>query len=152
MDIYIKMADITYIDEIIEFEKECFSHRWSDNIIFSELINMDSYYFMMFEEDVMIGFAGYQEVVGEAHIMTVGIKPDRRGKGYSLILMRVMLNHAAKKGIKDVTLEVREGNEAAIGLYEKLGFKKYGIRKNYYSDNNENALIMWRKENEEEKR
>lgn len=149
MDIYVKRADITHIEEIIAFQKECFSHRWSDNVLFSELINIDSFYFMMFEEEKMIGFAGYQNVVGEGHIMTVAIKPERRSRGYGKILLSVMFDDMRKKGISDITLEVRESNESAIRLYEKMGFEKTGIRKNYYSDNGENAIIMWRKENEQ---
>ena len=150
-NLYIKRADITDIEDVIAIESECFDHRWSDNVIFTELINADSCYFLMYEMKEVVGFGGYQNIVGEAHIMTVAIKENRRNRGYGKILLSVMFDHIRKSGINAVTLEVRESNAAAISLYEKMGFEKSGIRKNYYSDNHENAIIMWRRDNDEKK-
>ncbi|MCO8194508.1 MULTISPECIES: ribosomal protein S18-alanine N-acetyltransferase [Anaerofustis] len=144
MSILVREAVITDIEDIIEFEKGCFANPWSDNSIFSELINDKSYYIVFYDKDELIAFGGYQDIVGQGHITTMGIKENRRGKGYGKDLLLILIKHALKKGINEMTLEVRESNEPAINLYESAGFKIYGKRKNYYADNHEDAYIMWR--------
>ncbi|WP_290771279.1 ribosomal protein S18-alanine N-acetyltransferase [Anaerofustis sp.] len=149
MSITIREAVITDVEDIIEFEKGCFSHPWGDQSIFAELINDKSFYIIFYDGDEVIAFGGYQNVVGQGHITTMGVKEDRRGLGYGKKLLDLIIRHALKKGITDMTLEVRESNQTAINMYKSLGFKTYGKRKNYYEDNKEDAYIMWRFEEEE---
>ena len=144
MSILVREAVITDIEDVIEFEKECFSNPWSDNSIYSELIHDKSYYFVFYDKDDLIAFGGYQDIVVQGHITTMGVKENRRGNGYGKDLLLILVKHALKKGIKEMTLEVRESNYSAINLYESVGFKIYGKRKNYYADNHEDAYIMWR--------
>ena len=144
MSITIREAVITDIEDIIAFEKEFFASPWSDNIIFSQLILDKSFYIVFYDQEQLIAFGGYEDVVGQGNITTMGVKPNKRGLGYGKKLLSVLLKHAEKRGIGEMTLEVRKSNIPAIKLYESLGFKIYGKRKNYYADNHEDAYIMWR--------
>jgi ribosomal-protein-alanine N-acetyltransferase len=82
-------------------------------------------------------------VIDEAHITNVAILPEYRGRKLGEALMEKMISVARSMGARSMTLEVRVTNNIAQSLYQKLGFQKGGIRKNYYSDNQEDALIMW---------
>jgi ribosomal-protein-alanine N-acetyltransferase len=79
----------------------------------------------------------------EAHITTIGVDPDQRGRGLGELLLLCMFDEAVARGANWLTLEVRVTNAAAQALYRKYGFTAQGTRKRYYSDNNEDALIMW---------
>ena len=94
--------------------------------------------------DRVVGFSGYWSLVDEAHITTIAVHPAVRGKGVGRALMSHMLTSAAASGMSCATLEVRSGNSPAITLYESMGFVNSGVRKNYYPDNREDAVIMWR--------
>jgi ribosomal-protein-alanine N-acetyltransferase len=79
----------------------------------------------------------------EAHVTTIGIAPHHRGKGLGELLLIELFEQAALRGAEWVTLEVRVSNDSAQALYEKYGFTRQGVRKRYYSDNGEDAYIMW---------
>jgi ribosomal-protein-alanine N-acetyltransferase len=79
----------------------------------------------------------------EAHITTIGVDPDKRGRGLGELLLLCMFDEAVARAANWLTLEVRVTNAAAQALYRKYGFTAHGTRKHYYSDNNEDALIMW---------
>lgn len=144
MELEIREAVITDVEDIIEFEKDCFEHPWGEQSIFGELINNKSFYIVFYEGEDVIAFGGYQDIVGQGHITTMGVREDKRGLGYGKKLLSLIVEHAFRKDIKEMTLEVRESNITAINLYESMGFKIYGKRKNYYADNHEDAYIMWR--------
>lgn len=91
----------------------------------------------------LIGFAGMWLAFDEAHITTIGIEPVHRGHGLGELLLLAMVDVAVGRGARWLTLEVRVSNVAAQALYRKYGFSVRGSRKRYYSDNNEDALIMW---------
>ncbi len=91
----------------------------------------------------LIGFAGMWLAFDEAHITTIGIDPGHRGRGLGELLLLCMADVAIARGARWLTLEVRVSNVAAQALYRKYGFSVRGSRKRYYSDNNEDALIMW---------
>lgn len=93
--------------------------------------------------DPIVGFAGMWMAFDEAHITTIGIEPSRRGHGLGELLLISMIDEALARGANWLTLEVRVSNIAAQTLYRKYGFTVHGTRKRYYSDNNEDALIMW---------
>ncbi|HZO73774.1 MAG TPA: ribosomal protein S18-alanine N-acetyltransferase [Ktedonobacteraceae bacterium] len=94
----------------------------------------------------MIGFAGLWLMVDEAHITTIAIHPDYRRKGLGELLLLSLIDIAYTIGAKWVTLEVRVSNYTAQNLYRKYGFHESGVRHRYYSDNQEDALIMWTEE------
>jgi ribosomal-protein-alanine N-acetyltransferase len=93
-------------------------------------------------EPQIVGYIGYWLMAGEAHISTIAVRPDRRGRAYGELLLAHSLDDAANRGAHVATLEVRVSNHSAQQLYLKYGFDKVGLRKAYYSDNNEDAYIM----------
>ena len=84
-------------------------------------------------------------IVDEGHITNIAVHPNFREKGVGTILLQSLIDHSKDWGCNSLTLEVRASNDAAKGLYKKFGFLEEGIRKNYYSDNEEDAIIMWRR-------
>ena len=98
------------------------------------------------QQSSIIGFAGLWLMVDEAHITTIAIHPDYRGKGLGELELASLIDIAVQIGAKWVTLEVRVSNYVAQNLYRKYGFREAGMRHRYYSDNQEDALIMWTEE------
>lgn len=90
----------------------------------------------------LVGYVGYWLMAGEAHISTIAVRPDLRGRSLGELLLAYSVNDAAQRGSHVATLEVRVSNNTAQQLYSKYGFEKVGLRKAYYSDNNEDAYIM----------
>lgn len=93
-------------------------------------------------QDFVIGYGGFWIMVGEAHIMTIAVRPEYRGRNIGELLLATMVERATGLGASVVTLEVRVSNEGAQTLYRKYGFLEAGQRVRYYSDNDEDALIM----------
>ena len=91
----------------------------------------------------LAGYAGLWLMVDEAHITTIGVRPQFRGRGYGELLLVTLTEAALDINARWLTLEVRISNAAAQNLYRKYGFRDAGTRKRYYTDNNEDALIMW---------
>lgn len=126
-----------------EVEKASFGMPWSRESFWEEAVNDKAYYLLILDEDKVIGYAGTWVLFDEAQITNVAIVPSYRGKGVGFILMRELMQIVKTLGANAMTLEVRPSNAAAIGLYEKLGFKSVGLRPGYYQDNGEAAMIMW---------
>jgi ribosomal-protein-alanine N-acetyltransferase len=91
----------------------------------------------------IIGYAGLWLMTDEAHITTIAVDPDFQGNGIGELLLVALIDRAKQIGARWLTLEVRVTNEVAQRLYEKYTFKEMGIRRRYYSDNGEDALVMW---------
>ena len=91
----------------------------------------------------ILAFAGMWLMLDEAHITTIGVAPEQRGKALGEMLFVALLDEALRRHARWMTLEVRVSNAAALGLYGKYGFTQQGLRKRYYSDNGEDAYIMW---------
>lgn len=136
-----KMTD-AHISQIAGIEKLCFSDPWSENSIASELDNRLSYWLVALDGNTVAGYIGSQSVLDEADMMNVAVHPDYRRQGIGEKLVLELANALNGKGIRGLMLEVRESNTPAISLYEKLGFVQVGLRKNYYRNPRENALIM----------
>ena len=128
--------------QIAQIEKLCFSDPWSENSISSELNSRISFWFVALDGDSVAGYIGSQSVLDEADMMNVAVHPDYRRQGIGEKLVLALAQALTEKGIRGLMLEVRESNVPAIALYEKLGFRQVGLRKNYYRAPKENALIM----------
>ncbi|MGI5901773.1 MAG: ribosomal protein S18-alanine N-acetyltransferase [Desulfitobacteriia bacterium] len=143
-DIRIRPMAVDDIPTVIAIEEVSFSNPWSAESFYSELVrNIMARYYCLEIEKKVIGYIGFWVVLGEAHITNVAIWPGKRGQGWGEYLMRQVLRIMPGLGITKVTLEVRASNSKAQNLYRKLGFKPVGVRKGYYSDNREDAIIMW---------
>ncbi|MCH4889260.1 ribosomal-protein-alanine N-acetyltransferase [Acidaminobacter sp. JC074] len=132
------------LDQVMSLELACFSVPWTRESFENELTkNMLAKYIVIEEEGEIIGYGGVWYIMDEGHITNVAIHPEHRKKGLGKLLVEKMKHNARIQGIKHMTLEVRVSNVAAITLYSRMGFEKAGIRPKYYTDNNEDALIMW---------
>lgn len=126
-------------------ERACFSVPWSERVYHATLLLPYSYYYGAFRGNELIGTAGLQIIAGEGEISNVAVLAKARRRGIAGDLLRLALSNAQGFGISDFTLEVREGNTAALSLYESFGFQIEGRRRNYYTNPTEDALIMWRR-------
>ncbi len=128
--------------DLFKLDRKCFSIPWSEKSFIEEYENELAYYFVMTDDDYIIGYAGVWNIVGEGHITNIAVHPRYRGKGLSKRLMNALFCFSEENCLSCLTLEVRESNTAARGLYSKYGFKETGRRKHYYSDTKEDAVIM----------
>ena len=133
------------VEEVVALEAMAFGeHHWSKESFYNELENNLAHYYCATNDDKkIVGVAGCWHIFEEAHITTLSVHPEHRKKRIAQNLLFQVIDDCYKNKIKYITLEVRESNIPAISLYEKNGFKSIGVRKNYYQDNNENALIMF---------
>lgn len=131
-----------HVAQIAELEKRCFNDPWSENSIASELNNRLSCWLVALEGDVVIGYVGSQTVLGETDMMNIAVHPDYRNQGVAKNLIQTLMDTLSGQGSHSLMLEVRQSNEPAKNLYASLGFETVGIRKNYYRNPKENALIL----------
>ncbi|KON83354.1 alanine acetyltransferase [Rossellomorea marisflavi] len=140
----IRFMTVDDVDAVMEIEEQSFTVPWSRESFISEMEeNHLSMYIVIEDEGRIAGYCGVWMVVDEAHITNVAVLPSHRGKGYGELLMRKIMEMAIESGARVMTLEARVSNVPAQSLYRKLGFQNGGIRKRYYSDNQEDALVMW---------
>jgi len=145
MSVEIFDMETKHLLQILDFEKECFTIPWSKNMFLDELQNDLARYMVISYSGKIAGYGGMWIILDEAHITNIAIDPKHQKHGLGSQLLMHMIKQAEAEGAKQMTLEVRESNLAALKLYRKFGFIECGIRKKYYEDNQEDALIMWRK-------
>ncbi|MGE5404416.1 MAG: ribosomal protein S18-alanine N-acetyltransferase [Candidatus Saccharibacteria bacterium] len=140
----IKIRDMKYkdLDQILTIENVSFPIPWSRDSYAGELKNPFATYMVAEEGFVIVGYAGVWCVFDEAHVTNVAVHPQRRGRRLGELLLMKLEEVARVRGAKRITLEVRPYNASALALYARYGFSQIGVRKGYYSDNNEDALIM----------
>lgn len=131
------------IARILEIEKKSQTSPWSEQSFRNELGHAHGVFIVAFVGQEVRGFAGEWILADEAHITTIAVDPDHRKQGLGRQLMEELLSRAVERGAVCSTLEVRAGNEEAIKLYESLGYIRAGLRKGYYPDNKEDAVVMW---------
>ncbi len=140
------MDDIPWI---VEIEKRSFPTPWSAYAFSCELSDNEFAHYLVATPEgdpaKVVGYGGMWIIIDEAHITNVAVAPDYRGKSLGTFLMNGLFAVARKKGVLQMTLEVRITNSTARSLYEKLGFEAAGIRPGYYVDTQEDAFIMWKK-------
>lgn len=144
-DLTVRLMTLEDLDAVLAIEVVSFSSPWSRNSFVSELtLNPRATYIVAEMDGEIVGYAGMWVIFDEAHVTTIAVKPEARRKGIGETLMRSLAMVASLAGAARATLEVRVSNIRAQSLYEKLGFKKAGLRKRYYQDNGEDAIIMWK--------
>jgi [ribosomal protein S18]-alanine N-acetyltransferase len=132
-----------HIPRILEIEAVTNGAPWSERAFRNELAHNDRIFLVAFDGSQIVGYGGVWLVIDEAHVTTLAIAESQRRQGIGLKLMIELLKQSMEAGMVCSTLEVRAGNEAAIKLYEKLGYRETAKRKRYYPDNNEDAAVMW---------
>ena len=128
------------LEGVYKVELSSFSSPWSKQAFIDEINNPLARYFVLENENEVIGYAGVWHIVDEGHITNIAIKKDYRGLGLSKLLMKELISYFNDNSLSFLTLEVRESNTVARGLYEGFGFKIIGERKKYY-ENNETAVL-----------
>lgn len=135
-----RRADLETIQRI---DRKCFPTPWLPGAYATELSNSSASYLVARVGREAVGYGGVWVVAGEAHITTLAVAPYHRGRKIGERLLQSLLEEAYLLGGSRCALEVRENNRAAQSLYRKYGFSEAAIRKNYYTDNGENAIVMW---------
>ena len=139
----LKLRDLNAIEEI---ERTSYPTPWSRSMFAGELAKPSSICLGAVEadKDELVGYLIISRYVDAWHVMNIAIAPEYRRRGIARSLMERLFEVTARDARRGYTLEVRVSNEAAIRLYEELGFKARGVRRGYYTDNREDALIMWK--------
>jgi [ribosomal protein S18]-alanine N-acetyltransferase len=135
------------IPQVVELDQLYLGGIWSKNAYKTEIESPNSTVLALFlphSDDTIIGYGCLWSILEEAHITILLVHPRYQGQGLGQLLLLSLLEDALKRGLERATLEVRAGNQVAISLYEKFGFKIAGRRKNYYAATGEDALILWR--------
>jgi ribosomal-protein-alanine N-acetyltransferase len=135
------LSDLNAIDAI---EQRAYRTPWSRSMFASELAKASSVCLGAFDGEQLIGYVINSRYVDAWHIMNVAVDPDFRHRGVATRLLERVFELTKDDQRRGYTLEVRVSNDRAISLYEKLGFVRQGIRRGYYTDNREDALIMWK--------
>lgn len=136
----IKKLTDEYVSAVAEIEKSCFSNPWNEAAIKAELENHCSEIYIAVENGVAAGYVNIYTVLDEMDIVRVAVLPAFRRRGVAKAILETVLSE--KQGT--VYLDVRESNLPAISLYKSLGFVDTGIRKDYYTNPTENAVLMMR--------
>ena len=134
------------VAEVYAIERDSFAIPWSFKTFEMELLNPLAIYIAAVdgESGEIIGFAGMHHVLNEGHITNIAVREKNRRQGVGDALIAALFDIAAARNIDGLVLELRVGNVAAHRLYAKHGFTFAGIRKNYYSDTKEDAVVMWK--------
>jgi ribosomal-protein-alanine N-acetyltransferase len=134
-------ADVTAVQQI---EREIFSTPWPRNAYYRELASRNTaHYIVLRRDDQILGYGGMWRMYDEAHVTTIGVALEEQRHGYGRMLFAALIQAAYDLGAKWITLEVRPSNRHAIRMYESFGFKIIGRRKGYYTDDGEDAIVMW---------
>ena len=132
----------SHVSQVAVLEKLCFSDPWSENSVASELNNPLSLWLVALDGERVAGYVGSQSVMGESDMMNIAVHPDYRRQGLGEKLVEELVIALQAAGNNCLTLEVRVSNAPAVSLYEKTGFSRIGLRKNYYRNPKEDALIL----------
>lgn len=130
---------------ILLLEQECFSDAWSEKLLQDLLTSKWDKTWVLKEGKTVCGYCNFRVIAGEGELMRIAVHGACRGRGYGRLLMEQLLKEAEEENVTDITLEVRASNAPAMALYEAYGFRKEAVRKKYYSEPVEDALIYWKR-------
>lgn len=145
MEMVIKPLTEEDVDAVCVLEEEAFSMPWHKESFLEMINNKDACYLVGLWEEEVVASCGLRNIVGDGEITNVVTKAAMRGKGVAKQMLLRLMEEGVKMGVEAFTLEVRKSNTPAIHLYESLGFVTEGIRKNFYEEPQEDALIMWKR-------
>jgi ribosomal-protein-alanine N-acetyltransferase len=140
----IRNMDISDLPEVMKIDSLSFPAPWTKEVYEQELLKNDfAHYFVIVHENEIAGYVGIWIVFDDAQITNIAVAPHYRGKGIGEKLFGFALTYSFQLGAQKLSLEVRPSNYVAKNMYKKFGLKEGGIRKNYYPDNGEDAIVMW---------
>ncbi|MFA9399020.1 MAG: ribosomal protein S18-alanine N-acetyltransferase [Clostridiaceae bacterium] len=142
-NITIRMAEIEDSEMIYEVSSKSFNTSWSLHAIKEEFYNLKTIYLVAEDDGKIIGFGGFWLILDQGDITNIAVIPEYRNQKVGSLILENLIKEAKIRKATSMTLEVRGSNTNAIHLYEKFSFKNDGIRKSYYRDNGEDAIIMW---------
>ena len=137
----LQLRDLSAIEEI---ERASYPTPWSRSMFAGELAKSSSICLGAFDGERLVGYLIVSRYVDAWHVMNIAVATDYRRRGVASDLLGALFDRTREDGRRGYTLEVRVSNAGAITLYERLGFERRGVRRGYYTDNREDALIMWR--------
>ena len=146
MKVDLRKLELRDLNAIERIERESYPTPWSRSMFAGELAKPSSLSLGAFEPGggLLVGYLVISRYVDAWHVMNVAVTPSHRRRGIARALLERLFEVTASDERRGYTLEVRVSNEGAIKLYESLGFVSRGVRRGYYTDNREDALIMWR--------
>lgn len=143
-EVKIREMLIADLDEVLEIEQVSFPTPWSRRSFMQELTeNIYAHYVVAEYCGRIVGYCGMWVILDEAHITNIAVRPEFRGRGIGERILKDMIERAKSRGATKMTLEVRVSNLTAQRLYKRLGFVARGLRRGYYSDTGEDAIVMW---------
>ncbi len=133
-----------HIPQVLDIERRVYPRPWTMTLFLSEIVQRSTrFYIVARAHRRVVGYAGLMVFGDEAHVTNIAVDPDAHRRKVAARLLYALISEARRRGATACTLEVRVANHAARGLYQQFGFAPVGIRKNYYAETNEDALIMW---------
>lgn len=139
----IRRMTVADVDAVLAVDEAVFAKPWSRADFLREMEqNVVARYLVLTADDAVVGYAGAWIILDECHMTNIGLLPEHRGQGQGRRLMTALMQLLSNLGGSYITLEVRKSNTVAQSLYTSLGFLKLGVRKRYYEDNNEDALLL----------
>lgn len=143
--VIVRKMKLSDIDSVVDIEENSFAIPWTKGAFATELKrNMLAKYYVVEVDGRVVGYGGMWLIMDEAHITNIAVHPKYRGKGIGKKLVEGLIEEVLKLNIYRITLEVRRSNITAQALYKKFGFIPCGIRPEYYQDDKEDAIIMWK--------
>lgn len=143
-ELTIRLMEERDLDRVVQIEEENFSVPWSRKSFLDSLVLSHTLYVVAEQQGQIAGYCGCYQILEEAEIVNVAVDKAFRRRGVGRQMLEELMRLGKERGSFAYTLEVRAGNVPAIHLYESLGFKSLGIRKNFYEKPTEDAIIMWR--------
>lgn len=145
MDIILREMRLEDLDDVLQIEEKTFSDPWSRKSFEMEITeNLLSTNIVAQYQEKIIGYAGMWTIIDEGHITNIAVDEEYKGRSVGNYLLMGLIKQCKNNEIYKITLEVRKSNVVAINLYKKHGFVEAGIRKDYYINEKEDAIIMWK--------
>lgn len=148
VDVTVRKLNESDIEDVYKIVLQSFADPWTKNSLISSVEADGSVCYIAEVSSITVGFLIAQDISGEINLDSIAVNTEYRGKGIAKAMMSALCEYSHLNGCKLITLEVRSANESAIRLYDHFGFKRVGLRKNYYKNPSDDAILMTRFENE----
>ena len=132
-----------HLDAVMSIDRRSYLVPWHASAYLTELNNRAATYLVALQNEEVVAYAGVWVIMDEGHITTLAVDPLHRGRHIGERMLLALVEEAILRKATHITLEVRQRNTIAQSLYAKYGFRPRGIRRGYYTDNNEDAVVMW---------